>query len=133
MAAADPVAIAQALVRCRSVTPDEGGALAYLEGLLKRAGFDTHRVAFDEPGTPPVENFFAKFGAGAPHLVFAGHTDVVPASEETRWRHGAFSGEVADGNLYGRGAGLRHRRPRAGRPLAGAVERPRRPRLGTRA
>ena len=101
---ADPIAIAQALIRCRSVTPDEGGALAYLEGLLKGAGFDVHRMTFAEPGTPAVENLFAKFGKGPPHLAFAGHTDVVPAAMEERWRHGAFSGDVADDMLYGRGA-----------------------------
>jgi len=100
----DPVAIAQALIRCRSVTPDEGGALACLDGVLKAARFDVHRVTFEAPGTPSVENLFAKIGSSAPHFVFAGHTDVVPAGDEARWRHGAFSGEVADGNLYGRGA-----------------------------
>ena len=100
----DPLAIARDLIRCRSVTPDEGGALACLAGLLKAAGFDVQRVTFDAPGTPSIENLFAKVGSGAPHLVFAGHTDVVPPGDETRWRHGAFSGEVADGNLFGRGA-----------------------------
>jgi succinyl-diaminopimelate desuccinylase len=100
----DPVAIARELIRCRSVTPAEGGALAYLDGALKAAGFETHRITFAEPGTPAVDNFFARIGNGAPHLLFAGHTDVVPAGDETRWRHGAFSGDIADGNLYGRGA-----------------------------
>ena len=104
MSAPDPVTIARDLIRCRSVTPAEGGALAHLERVLKPAGFETHRVTFAEPGTPAVDNFFAKIGQGAPHLVFAGHTDVVPAGDEARWRHGAFSGEVADDNLYGRGA-----------------------------
>jgi succinyl-diaminopimelate desuccinylase len=104
MSNADPIAIAQALIRCRSVTPEEGGALSYLEGLFKGAGFDVHRVTFEAPGTPPVENLFAKIGSGAPHLAFAGHTDVVPPGNEERWKHGAFSGDVADGNLYGRGA-----------------------------
>jgi succinyl-diaminopimelate desuccinylase len=104
MAAADPITIAQELIRCRSVTPDEGGALAYLEGLFKGAGFEVHRMTFAEPGTPAVENLFAKIGRGAPHLAFAGHTDVVPSGEEARWKHGAFSGDVADGNLFGRGA-----------------------------
>jgi succinyl-diaminopimelate desuccinylase len=104
MAAADPIAIAQALIRCRSVTPAEGGALAYLEGLFKGAGFEVHRVTFEAPGTPAVENLFAKIGQGAPHLAFAGHTDVVPPGNEERWKHGAFSGDVAGGKLFGRGA-----------------------------
>ncbi|HEX5777294.1 MAG TPA: succinyl-diaminopimelate desuccinylase [Xanthobacteraceae bacterium] len=101
---ADPVAIAQSLIRCRSVTPAEGGALRFLERLFKDAGFEAHRVTFDAPGTPSVENLFAKIGSGAPHLAFAGHTDVVPPGEEARWKHGAFSGDVKDGVLYGRGA-----------------------------
>jgi succinyl-diaminopimelate desuccinylase len=98
------VAIAQSLIRCRSVTPAEGGALTYLEELLKGAGFEVHRVTFAEPGTPAVENLFAKIGSGPPHLAFAGHTDVVPAGMEDRWKHGPFSGNIADGVLYGRGA-----------------------------
>lgn len=95
--------IAQALIRCRSVTPSEGGALTYLQDLLKRAGFETHRVKFSEPNMPEIDNLYAKIGGGAPHFVFAGHTDVVPPGDETRWKHGAFSGDVAGGVLFGRG------------------------------
>src|SRR4051812_42059000 len=101
---ADPVAIAQDLLRCRSVTPAEGGALAILAELLTPAGFSVERVTFSEPGTADVENLYARIGAGAPHLVFAGHTDVVPPGEEAAWRHSPFAGEIADGVLYGRGA-----------------------------
>src|SRR5215470_1541502 len=101
---ADPVAIARDLVRCPSVTPAEGGALTYLEGVLKPAGFTAHRMTFVEPGTAPVENLYARIGTGSPHLVFAGHTDVVPAGEESRWIHPPFAAEVADGLLYGRDA-----------------------------
>ena len=100
----NPVAIAQSLIRCRSITPAEGGALRLLERLFKDAGFEAHRVTFDAPGTPSVENLFAKIGSGAPHLAFAGHTDVVPPGDEARWTHGAFTGDVRDGILYGRGA-----------------------------
>jgi succinyl-diaminopimelate desuccinylase len=100
----DPVAIAQSLIRCRSVTPAEGGALAYLDDLLKGRGFDVHRVTFAEPHTPPVENLYARIGKGSPNFAFAGHTDVVPPGDEGRWRHGPFAGEIANGSLYGRGA-----------------------------
>jgi succinyl-diaminopimelate desuccinylase len=100
----DPAAIAQALIRCRSVTPAEGGALAYLEGLLESGGFAVHRVTFAEPGTPAIQNLHARIGTGAPHFVFAGHSDVVPPGDETRWRHGPFAGDVEGGLLYGRGA-----------------------------
>jgi succinyl-diaminopimelate desuccinylase len=102
--AADPVEIARGLIRCRSVTPAEGGALTLLADILKGAGFEVHRVKFTEPGTPDVENLFAKIGSGAPHLAFAGHTDVVPPGDESRWKHPPFAGEVKNDVLYGRGA-----------------------------
>ena len=101
---ADPVAIARDLLRCPSVTPVEGGALAFLEKTLKAAGFTTHRMTFSEPGTPDVENFYARIGTGSPHLMFAGHTDVVPPGNETAWTHPPFAGEIDNGVLYGRGA-----------------------------
>ncbi|MCC6983528.1 MAG: succinyl-diaminopimelate desuccinylase [Bauldia sp.] len=102
--ATDPIAIAQALIRCRSVTPEEGGALAYLEALLAGAGFSVERPMFADPATYAVENLFATIGSGGPHFVFAGHTDVVPAGDEAGWTHPPFAGEIANGRLYGRGA-----------------------------
>jgi succinyl-diaminopimelate desuccinylase len=102
--AADPVALARDLIRCPSVTPAEGGALALLEKTLKTAGFTVHRMTFREPGTDDVENLYARIGTAAPHLMFAGHTDVVPPGDEKLWKHEPFSGEVVDGELYGRGA-----------------------------
>ena len=101
---ADPVAIARDLVRCPSVTPSEGGALTFLESILKKNGFTVHRMTFREPGTDDVENLYARIGTAAPNLVIAGHTDVVPTGDEKAWKHPPFSGEVANGELYGRGA-----------------------------
>src|SRR6187549_199690 len=101
---ADPVAIARDLLRCRSVTPDEGGALSYLETMLKAAGFTTHRMTFSDANTPDVENFYARIGTASPHLMFAGHTDVVPPGDPKAWSHAPFSGDIADGILFGRGA-----------------------------
>src|SRR5262245_34519935 len=101
---ADCLHFAQALIRCRSVTPAEGGALTFLQGVLEPAGFACHRMTMREPGTPDVENLYARLGSGAPHLCFAGHTDVVPAGDEAAWTHPPFGGEIADGVLYGRGA-----------------------------
>jgi succinyl-diaminopimelate desuccinylase len=100
----DALAIAQALIRCPSVTPREAGALGVLENLLKPAGFEVHRVTFSERGFANVDNLYARLGTEAPHITFAGHTDVVPAGDEVAWKHGAFAGEVRDGFLYGRGA-----------------------------
>ncbi len=100
----DPVALAQALIRCPSVTPDEGGALTLLQNVLEPAGFTCHRLVFSEPGTPDVDNLYARLGSGRPHLSFAGHTDVVPVGNEAAWTVPPFAGEVRDGVLYGRGA-----------------------------
>jgi succinyl-diaminopimelate desuccinylase len=103
-ALADPAALTRDLIRCRSVTPAEGGALGLIERVLTAAGFAVHRVTFAEPGTAPVENLYARIGDAGPHFVFAGHTDVVPPGEEARWTHPPFAGEMAGGTLYGRGA-----------------------------
>src|ERR1700761_3520354 len=99
----DALAIAQALIRCPSVTPLDAGALGVLEDLLKANGFETHRVIFSEAGTADVDNLYARLGTGAPHITFAGHTDVVPAGDDKAWSHGAFAGEVQGDILYGRG------------------------------
>jgi succinyl-diaminopimelate desuccinylase len=100
----DALSIARDLLRCPSVTPADAGALAVLEDLLVEAGFEVHRVTFGEPGTADIENLYARIGSNAPHITFAGHTDVVPPGDETAWTHGAFAGDVEDGFLYGRGA-----------------------------
>src|SRR5205085_8405071 len=100
----DALSIARDLVRCPSVTPADAGALGVLENILNSAGFEVHRVTFGEPGTSDIDNLYARIGTEAPHLTFAGHTDVVPPGDESAWSHGAFSGEVKDGFLYGRGA-----------------------------
>jgi len=96
--------IARALIRCRSVTPDDGGALPYLAELLARAGFVAKLVSFEAPGTPAILNLYARFGTGRPNLAFAGHTDVVPPGDLSRWRFDPFAAEIADGELIGRGA-----------------------------
>ncbi len=101
---ADPIAIARDLIRCRSVTPDEGGALVYLQDVLARAGFDVHRMTFADPATAPVDNLYARIGTSRPNLLFAGHTDVVPPGNEAVWSHPPFAGEIAGDRLYGRGA-----------------------------
>ena len=76
--ALDPVALTQALIRRRSVTPADDGALDLLADVLAKAGFETHRLTFSEPGSADVENLYARIGVDAPVMLFAGHTDVVP-------------------------------------------------------
>ncbi|MBW5436390.1 succinyl-diaminopimelate desuccinylase [Bradyrhizobium canariense] len=100
----DALSIARDLIRCPSVTPADAGALGVLEKALNAAGFTCHRVTFSEPGTADVDNLYARIGTDGPHITFAGHTDVVPPGDESAWSVGAFSGEVKDGFLHGRGA-----------------------------
>ena len=97
MIAPDPVELAQQLIRFASVTPGDAGAQDALAGALVSLGFTVTRLAF---GTTP--NLFARIGTGAPHVCFAGHTDVVPPGPG--WRHDPFGGVIEDGVLYGRGA-----------------------------
>ncbi|MGY3237433.1 succinyl-diaminopimelate desuccinylase [Bradyrhizobium sp. USDA 4472] len=100
----DALSIARDLIRCPSVTPQDAGALGVLERVLNAAGFTCHRVTFSEDGTADIDNLYARIGAEGPHITFAGHTDVVPPGDESAWSVGAFSGEVKDGFLHGRGA-----------------------------
>ncbi len=100
----DALSITRDLIRCPSVTPADAGALGVLEKVLKEAGFETHRKTFSEAGAADIDNLYARIGTLKPHITFAGHTDVVPAGDDGRWTHGAFSGDVANGFLYGRGA-----------------------------
>ena len=100
----EPVALARALIRCPSVTPQDGGALGTLAEALAGLGFDCHPLSFSEPGTPDVQNLYARLGSGAPHFCFAGHTDVVPVGDLGSWTVAPFGAEIHDGVLYGRGA-----------------------------
>ena len=100
----DPVALTQALIRCESVTPADAGALAVVEQALAQSGFTSHRMTFTAPGTPDIDNVYARRGTTGPNLCFAGHTDVVPAGDEAAWTARPFAAEIRDGVLYGRGA-----------------------------
>jgi succinyl-diaminopimelate desuccinylase len=100
----DALTLTRDLVRCASVTPADAGALGVLQTILSAAGFNVQRVTFSESGTPDIDNLYARIGAGAPHLTFAGHTDVVPPGDEKAWSLQPFAGEVKNGFLYGRGA-----------------------------
>jgi succinyl-diaminopimelate desuccinylase len=96
--------LAQALIRCRSVTPEDGGSLDTLQAALESIGFTCHRLTFSDANTPDVHNMYARIGSGAPNFCFAGHTDVVPVGNEAGWTVDPFGAEVIHGVLYGRGA-----------------------------
>jgi len=100
----DPIALAQALIQCPSVTPADAGALGVLADALGQIGFACHRLPFQTPNTPDVENLYARLGNGGQNFCFAGHTDVVPVGDADDWSRDPFSGEIVDGALHGRGA-----------------------------
>ncbi len=97
----DPVKLTADLLRCPSVTPNEGGALVLLEKLLTNAGFCCTRVDRGE-----VSNLFARWGkkGHARTFGFNGHTDVVPVGDAATWSRPPFCGDIIDGWLWGRGA-----------------------------
>ncbi|WP_347818154.1 succinyl-diaminopimelate desuccinylase [uncultured Planktomarina sp.] len=94
----DPAILTADLIRCASVTPQEGGALQLLERLLAAHGFQCTRVDRGE-----VSNLFARWGKGKT-FGFNGHTDVVPVGDLKAWSVDPFGAESRDGFLYGRGA-----------------------------
>ena len=100
----DPACNLAELIRCPSVTPADAGAQVALADMLTPLGFHVERPVFREGGTPDVENLYARLGGGGKHLMFAGHTDVVPPGDENSWKHSPFTGETENGFLYGRGA-----------------------------
>ncbi|RJF84697.1 succinyl-diaminopimelate desuccinylase [Azospirillum cavernae] len=100
----DAVALAQDLIRCPSVTPRDDGALGVLEAALTPLGFVCHRLRFEQEGTAPVENLYARLGTEGPNFCFAGHTDVVPPGELKGWSIDPFAGTIHNDRLYGRGA-----------------------------
>lgn len=97
----DAVALAAALVRCPSVTPDDAGAQDVLATALDALGFAVHRVTLGEAPDGPIDNLFATIGSGGPHFAFAGHTDVVPPGDG--WSVDPFAAVERDGLLTGRG------------------------------
>ncbi len=128
--AVDPVALTRDLIRCRSITPQDDGALAVMENALSRLGFTCHRLPFSEPGAAEVHNLLAVIGEAGPHFCFAGHSDVVPPGNLEGWTVDPFGGMIIDGAIYGRGANdmkgalaamvaavARHLQGRGGKPL----------------
>lgn len=96
-----PVELTARLVRCASVTPEEGGAITLLEDMLTAAGFACTRIS-----RGGIENLFARWGdrANGRSFGYNGHTDVVPVGDPSDWRHDPFGAVIEDGFLYGRGS-----------------------------
>lgn len=95
----DAAQLCAELIRCRSVTPEEGGAITLLERFLRDAGFACTRIS-----RGGIENLHARWGDATPVFGFAGHTDVVPVGNAAAWSVDPFGAEVRDGMMWGRGA-----------------------------
>ena len=101
----NPVLLLQDLIRCPSVTPVNAGALETLIAMLEPLGFACEIVTFSQTGTPDIANLYATLTLNdhGKHLMFAGHTDVVPTGDEAAWSHPPFDAAISDGMIYGRG------------------------------
>jgi succinyl-diaminopimelate desuccinylase len=99
----DPVELTQKLVRCRSITPADDGALDVIADALIPLGFEINKLTFHEEGFPSIDNVFARFGTDGPHLCYMGHTDVVPPGDESEWKYPPFDCTIDNGIVYGRG------------------------------
>ena len=99
----DAVALTQAMIRFDSVTPAQSNIFDAHQSWLESLGFWVERPIFSDEDTPDVENLYARIGTGTPHLMYAGHVDVVPTGDDALWSHPPFAAEIKDGLLYGRG------------------------------
>lgn len=94
----DVIPLLQKLLQFPSITPQQEGCLDFIEGYLKNLGFTCTRLPFGE-----VDNLYARWGKSSPNFCFAGHIDVVPVVDETKWSYSPFAATIHDGILYGRG------------------------------
>ncbi|MCC8467844.1 MAG: succinyl-diaminopimelate desuccinylase [Rickettsia endosymbiont of Eriopis connexa] len=93
------------LIGFKSVTPESGGAIEYIDDLLKQHGFKTEIKIFGDSKSEQVTNLYAVFGSNEPNICFIGHVDVVPASNHELWHNASpFKASQQDGKIYGRGA-----------------------------
>jgi|TARA_B110000305_G_scaffold215229_1_gene252599 succinyl-diaminopimelate desuccinylase len=94
----------KSFIQCESITPNAKQALDFIEKILSESDFYIKRLTFNSEDTYPVDNLYASFGKGSPHLCFAGHVDVVPYGDISQWSCVPFEGETKNGRIYGRGA-----------------------------
>ena len=97
------IKLTQALVRCKSITPEDDGALDVVENHLSSMGFNCTPLTFKDNNSYDVKNLYATIGSTGRHLAFAGHTDVVPPGNDESWRYPPFSATIENDKLYGRG------------------------------
>ncbi len=96
--------LAKELIRFPSITPVDAGLMKFLEKKLKKLGFKTKILEFEEKGFQPVKNLYARLGSKAPNFMFAGHVDIVPPGNIKDWTVNPFKPSIKNGHLIGRGA-----------------------------
>jgi len=97
------VSLAKDLVKCKSVTPKDDGAINVVAKNLKKLGFKCQIMEFQEKGTAKIKNLYARIGKSSPNFCFAGHTDVVPVGDLKSWTVNPFGGVIKNQKLIGRG------------------------------
>jgi len=97
------VSLAKDLVKCKSVTPKDDGAINIVAKNLKKLGFKCQIMEFQEKGTAKIKNLYARIGKSSPNFCFAGHTDVVPVGDLKSWTVNPFGGVIKNQKLIGRG------------------------------
>ena len=100
----DVIELTQELIRCKSITPHDEGVMQVLVNYLEKIGFVCNIVTFSDAPGEPTQNLYARFGTAQPNFCFAGHVDVVPPGDATKWSVDPFSATIKDGILIGRGA-----------------------------
>ena len=100
----DPVNLTQELIKCQSVTPNDGGAIDLIQRALENLGFNCKQLKFSSEDSEEIINLYARYGKMTPNFCFAGHTDVVPIGNSESWKHNPFGGIIDNHFIYGRGA-----------------------------
>ena len=96
--------LAKELIKFPSITPSDAGVMKFLEKKLKKLGFKTKILEFEEKNFQPVKNLYARLGSKEPNFCYAGHLDVVPPGNIKDWTINPFRPSVKKGHLIGRGA-----------------------------
>ena len=101
---ANPIELTKTLINCRSVTPENDGAIEQVSYWLEEIGFKSEILNFEEEGTASIKNLWSKMGSKGPTICFAGHTDVVPTGNIDEWSSDPFDANEVNDKIIGRGA-----------------------------
>ena len=100
----NPIELTKDLISCRSITPENDGAIEQVSHWLQEIGFKSEILNFEEAGTDSVKNLWSKIGSKGPTICFAGHTDVVPTGNINEWSSDPFDASEINNEIIGRGA-----------------------------